>query len=433
MVFLVLTGCQNTAPTLQPLPSPENTAPTPLPLASPMSTVIPLDPLDYGVVSNDGPPGSLFRLAGDSLHVETISSDGGLLLSRTSGASGDTILGWGSTILVWDARSRVLHSALSYSGEGPAAISPDCSVLAFADEIDVGMLAISLNDPLTGEHILTTDPFWTRVISLDFDPTGSYLLISYPRYADVSTDIWDTSTWQHIQTLEGIPVLFSQDGGLLITRHSPDMIIEIWNATNWQRLRTIDVADRYQHTRVLSAISLDGSIMAIPRGQRVGEQTYIDLWNLETGEYIGSSELELAEADSYLRYIAVDVVAFQPNSHILGLLVSTRPIQTGNFMLLDSFTGNILYQRIGDNLTSMSFSADGSLLALGAETGDILLLNASTGQVVCQLAGHNGPVGNLFFNPDGTTLVSDLHIRTDLQTGDLSAGEIIVWDLATCR
>ena len=94
----------------------------------------------------------------------------------------------------------------------------------------------------------------------------------------------------------------------------------------------------------------------------------------------------------------------------------------GGVFLWDVQTGEEIttLSGLGDVVTSMGFSPDGSTLAAGSSRGEIRLWDMTTGNVAASLAGHSRWVFALSFSPDGKTLFSGSGARRitwDVETG----------------
>jgi WD40 repeat protein len=86
-------------------------------------------------------------------------------------------------------------------------------------------------------------------------------------------------------------------------------------------------------------------------------------------------------------------------------------VATGHQTSLNTGSGQI---------NSMAFSPDGTTLATGDEDGTIQLYDPATGQQISSLDSGSGQVKSVAFSPDGTTLAASY----SLDTGDRG---VIMW------
>ena len=80
------------------------------------------------------------------------------------------------------------------------------------------------------------------------------------------------------------------------------------------------------------------------------------------------------------------------------------------------------------DVNSLAFSPDGSILASGNDEDAILLWDVNTGELLETFEGHTHGVDSVAFSPDGSILASG--------SGGSSVGEggtIYLWDIATRR
>jgi WD40 repeat protein len=57
-------------------------------------------------------------------------------------------------------------------------------------------------------------------------------------------------------------------------------------------------------------------------------------------------------------------------------------------------------------ILAVAFSADGSAIAVSAETGPVRVYNAETGELMAACSGHEGAIYTLAFHPSATRLVA---------------------------
>jgi WD40 repeat protein len=137
----------------------------------------------------------------------------------------------------------------------------------------------------------------------------------------------------------------------------------------------------------------------------------------------GAIALENAQAITQTREITgtqLGPVAFAPDDGTLAIGIGNR------VALRDGQTLDRIEDLAGHRgrVTSIAWSADGSLLASGAsDDNDIRVWEASTRRIRHVLSGHTGWIRSLAFSPDGATLASgsiDLTIKLwDARSGQL--------------
>ena len=113
----------------------------------------------------------------------------------------------------------------------------------------------------------------------------------------------------------------------------------------------------------------------------------------------------------------VHIVTFSPDGTTLALVawdytVRLWNIETGlNIATLEGHTGQV---------TSVAFSPDGAILASGSTDGTVPLWNVATGKNIATLSGHQSSVRSVAFSPDGATLASGSR-----------DGAVKLWNMAT--
>jgi len=215
-----------------------------------------------------------------------------------------------------------------------------------AGYLDVGgntNLQIWEGPTLTSEQIITS--LTDDVNSVDFSPDDTMLAAGSD---DNSVEIFDTSDWSIIQTLNpgggNVNALaWSPDGTELAVGGDNDDVI-IYNTTTWAINQTLSDHGRNVNT---VAWSPDGTLLAS-----------------------GSDDEEI----------------FVYNT-------STWAIEQN----LTNHSGDV---------RSVRFSPDSSMLASGAEDNDIIIFNTSTWAVISTLSSHTGNVNTVAWKPDGTQLAS---------------------------
>jgi WD40 repeat protein len=276
----------------------------------------------------------------------------------------------------------------------------------------------------TGHSNLVTD----LAISLDGQILASSSL-------DRTIKLWHLPTRKLVHTLTGhsdlvYSVAISPNGQILVSG-SKDNTIKIWHLRAGRLLRTLseDSGSVYAVD-----ISPDGQILVS------GSHGVIDLWNLNTGEWLYSLFNKYSANDSFLSVI------FSPDGKTLA---SRSSGEVGHVQIWHLATSRALYTYPGE-LSSLSISPDGRTFAcekyedgrkielynfptenfLHTLTGysDKALYAYWTNRVKMHPAlrtfiGHEDSVLSVAFSPDGQTLASGSYDETikiwNLRTGKL--------------
>ena len=96
-------------------------------------------------------------------------------------------------------------------------------------------------------------------------------------------------------------------------------------------------------------------------------------------------------------------VTFSPDGHLLALGESNGTVQVWD---LSSWRIARFYQGHQDGVRSVAFSPDGATLASGSDDHTIKFWSVSEGNCFHTLAGHQNRVWSVAFSPDGATLAS---------------------------
>ncbi len=225
------------------------------------------------------------------------------------------------------------------------------------------------------------------------------------------------------------PVFFA--GGLLIATAEGNRVT-IWDASSGQRLQSLA-----EGGEILGiAISPDNRLLAVgryleDRFARPYRPSFLSLWEIDTGrrvaEFAGINGME-----QHFAYCAIETLAFSPDgkflvagfgdrgSHFTSNLVDLKVWDVANLREHTRLNGH------NNTCVSISFSADGSLLASGSHDGTARIWDAATWRSVGAPFSAGDPmtrdnsVEALAFAPDRRTLA--------MGTMD---GKVLIWNVET--
>ncbi|KAJ5788212.1 hypothetical protein N7457_003202, partial [Penicillium paradoxum] len=343
----------------------------------------------------------LQTLVGNGIHMNSVvfSSSGTLLASGHAGGA----------IKIWDPRSG--QCLRTFKGQGDSVYS-----LVFSHDdawLVSGGSAFEIWQTHSWQCLQTFDRCHDPVRSVALSPSGKLLASGNEKG---TIHIWDTDRWQCLQTLETHrypvnSVAFSPDGTLLASGKDLDLspepcrlpgIIHIWDTSTWQCLQTLE-SHRYPVTAV--AFSPNGKLFVSGRGGGFnGGSGNVQIWDVENWH-------SLQQFDDLAR---VTSVAFSNDGSKLA-----SGFQEGDIRVWDTHSWQCL-QTFKDNqnwTTSVAFSNDGAQLAAGSMDSNIRLWDMQSNLSLQSIDCHHDRIGSVEFSPDGALFAST---STD--------GTIKIWD-----
>ena len=305
------------------------------------------------------------------------------------------------------------------------AFSPDGSILASSGSDDDTILLWDVN---TGELLETFEGHTQGVDSVAFSPDGSILASGS---WDGTIHLWDIATRRLKDTLKLLiplprghritytSVAFSPDGSILASGLYYETLF-LWLDTG----KLLETFEGHTDDVTSVAFSPDGSILASGSEGGTIRLWNVDLeldtgpilWDLNTQQQIVNTRQKVDSTEQLLKIFEghtqdVNSIAFSPDGSILA-----SGSDDDTILLWDVATGqlkNILEDPTSDwhhVYTSVAFSPDGSILASGIENDDnpIILWDVATGTHQKTLKGIRGDVTitTIAFSPDGSTLAS---------------------------
>ncbi len=274
--------------------------------------------------------------------------------------------------------------------------SPDGDLIAVATSLGIYVYAA---DSLGEELFINTGGY---VYSVAFSPNGEQLASSG---MNGDLRLWNARSGDLLQTYRGHEstvrmVAFSPDGRMLASGGS-DSTVRLWDVSSGVLLQTLQ---RDGALRVVS-FSADSSRVA-----GAGSSNYdIQIWDTASGQLVQT----LAGHTT-----SVMGLSFSPDgSHLVssgydGVRLWDLRNGSQQATLLEGYT-----------LSQITFSPDGSLIA-GASDADVYLWNGYDGQFSVSFAGHQRPVRDVGFSPDGSQLTS-AGMDGVLKVWEISSGQVL--------
>jgi WD40 repeat protein/class 3 adenylate cyclase len=318
---------------------------------------------------------------------------------------------------MWDATSGDVVDILRVGGTPMWGVAFDTAGERVAATLDDGTVRVwnvasgRQLDVLRGpeEHPFRS-PTWP--LAPAFSPDGK--LVASGGWGYVGT-VWDLATGEVAAVLEGhvwevSAVGFSPDGTTLATT-GPDGIVWLWDVATWDASGTFSGTNADQRSLAWSA---DGTRIATG-----GADGTAVVWDVASGAQLMQLPGHSTE---------IFGVAFSPD----GTTLLTSSVDATTRVWGITVEGEREWLTIPGpalRLGGVAFSPDGSTFAVPMQDSGVRIHDTETGEVVMELTGHDAPLWDFAFSPDGRLLGASPGAGPPNSEGD--ARSVPIWDLET--
>jgi RNA polymerase sigma factor (sigma-70 family) len=367
------------------------------------------------------PPGALARMGssrfhhGSNVHRLTVSADGKWVISygsHTGYRVWDLATGKEQVPVGMPAEARFTGARADRAVQWEAAIAPAGKRVVAVVPVPKQPITQIL-DVVTGAEVATVPASLRHVLtrpgpSADRDPElspdGKWMLWT-------RTQTKKTVYIAELTAKNPTPDVFAEAGdrylhGFAFSGDSRSVVMnfkdafEVWDLATKKVKLKVPAAERSRAGHAV--ISPDGKTLAVTQPA----STTFQLWDV-------AAKKELPEvADPFTRPGGVSVQAFSPDGRLIAASIEAGPLR-----VWEVATGKKV-RDYDDEVyaTWAAFTPDGKRLVV-AQFNDVIVLDVATGKSIHDFGGHQRPVGNMVFTPDGRLLSS--------------AGSAIVWDPRT--
>jgi WD40 repeat protein len=279
------------------------------------------------------------------------------------------------------------------------AFSPDGRTLAVSGYHEI---LLHTFDPAAGEtQIAARLPGLSqRIHSIAFSPDGKTLAAVGGDPARMGElQIWDvTSRKQRHSVVSSTDtffgVAFSPDGAR-VAFTGADKSIRLYDAASGKEIRKMDHHEDWAFGAVFG---VDGRRLVT-----VGRDRAAKLTEAETGRFVENVNLLKDSLTAIARHPKRDWVLIGGAERIPYLYRMDRPRA---MRIADDSTLIRKFEKQDGPILAVAFSADGSAIAVSAETGPVRVYNAETGEMMAPCSGHEGAIYTLAFHPSATRLAA---------------------------
>lgn len=256
----------------------------------------------------------------------------------------------------------------------------------------IGEAAPSLTRTLSGHTLNITSVAWS--------PDGKLIASGS---VDRTAIVWEASTGRKVTTLRNfrgsvLSLAWSPDSQYLAVASDVDEDgVQIWDTNSWQPVETL--AHGLQTFPTSIAWSPDGKSLAVVAND-------VEIWDIDSGQRTAWLSPSGGALDA----------KWSPNGKVLACDADLNPgfANEGGIRIWDPAKGDgqatnsntFLLGRHDSLVESVAWSPDGKKLVSGGMNGVVKVWSLSSKQNLLTLAGHKNDVVSVAWSPDGTMIAS---------------------------
>ncbi|WP_163328448.1 WD40 repeat domain-containing protein [Desulfurobacterium thermolithotrophum] len=252
------------------------------------------------------------------------------------------------------------------------AVSPDGNLIAAGNAGGT----IDIFDVKSKEKIKTLREHKRTISSIAFSPNGK--LLASADYDGV-VKLWDLNTWEPIKTFSGKLVAFSPDSKYLAILNRKELFI--YDISKGNTSKILSLKNLYGPVDTI-CFSPDGTLIAFSNFDniyilKVSKDNKMQI-KLKMKKVIKGTQYR-KRMEHYPKYGKILSMSFSPDSKLIAIgtinFFKNRP-QAGVVAIFDVKTGTCikLLEKYRNDVRSVTFSPDGSMIAFGCHSGELGVL-----------------------------------------------------------